>query len=258
MDKDRIKVLIVDDEVLARLKIRELLEQDPEIEIVAESGTGRDAVGEIRKHHPDLLFLDVQMPGTDGFAVLHALEEDELPLVILVTAYDQYALKAFEVHALDYLLKPFDYERFEKTVERAKIQIRQKENGDLTRGVRQLLQETRSKTRYLDRLVVKTGGRVMFIRAEEIDWIEAEGNYVRLHIGKESNLLRESISSLANKLNPHKFLRIHRSTVVNVDRIKELQTWFHGEYQVLLHNGTQLLLTRSYRENLKELLGRLP
>ena len=258
MDKDRIKVLIVDDEVLARLKIRELLEQDPEIEIVAESGTGRDAVGEIRKHHPDLLFLDVQMPGTDGFAVLHALEEDELPLVILVTAYDQYALKAFEVHALDYLLKPFDYERFEKTVERAKIQIRQKENGDLTRGVRQLLQETRSKTRYLDRLVVKTGGRVMFIRAEEIDWIEAEGNYVRLHIGKEVHLLRESISSLANKLNPHKFLRIHRSTVVNVDRIKELQTWFHGEYQVLLHNGTQLLLTRSYRENLKELLGRLP
>jgi len=258
MNQERIQALIVDDEMLARVKIRGMLEMDPEVEIIGESSSGGDAVDVIKKHHPDLLFLDIQMPGTDGFAVLEALDEEELPVVILVTAYDHYALKAFEVHALDYLLKPFDIDRFERTVAHAKSQVRQKHSRELSQGIRELLTEMRSKTRYLDRVVVKAEGRVTFVRANDIDWVEAEGNYVRLHVGKETHLFRESITSIASKLNPQKFLRIHRSSIVNLDRIKELRSWFHGEYHVLLQDGTQLLLTRSYRANLKELLGRLP
>ena len=257
MEENRIKVLIVDDEPLARRKIREILLEDPEIEVIGECGSGKEAVAEIRKKNPDLLFLDVQMPGMDGFGVVKELGT-QLPLIIFVTAYDQYALHALEVSALDYLLKPFDSERFEKTVRRAKTTIRQERNGDLTHGVQVLLQELQKKSGFLERLVIKTGPRVFFVKTDEIDWYEAEGNYVRLHMGKESHLLREAISNLETQLDPKKFLRIHRSTIVNVDRIKELQSWFHGEYHVILKDGTQLLLTRSYRDNLKDLLGRQP
>jgi two-component system LytT family response regulator len=224
MDTKPIRVLIADNDVLARLKIREMLENDSDIQIVAESGIGADAVEEIRKHHPDLLFLDVLIPSMEGLNVLQALEEEELPAVILVTPFDPYGLKTLALHGLDYICKPLEYDRFENTMELVKSRIRQKKNGELTYGIRNLLQEMRSRIRYLDRLVVKNGDRVAFIKTETIDWIEADGDYVKLHVGNQTHLLRESIRNLAYQLNPEKFLRIRRSIIVNVDRITELQT----------------------------------
>jgi two-component system LytT family response regulator len=250
------RVLIVDDEPLAHEKIVEMLRDDPEVEIIAGCMNGSEAVEAIEKHSPDLIFLDVQMPERDGFAVLEALEPERMPLVIFVTAYDQYAVRAFEVHAVDYLLKPFDRERFDKAMQRARAQFRRRKSGEIDQRILTLLQEIKARPEYVDRLVIKTGGRVFFLKTDEIEWIEAEGNYVRLHVNKASYLLRETISSLEARLDPRKFRRIHRSTIVNIDSIKELQPWFHGEYQVILQNGAELTLSRSYREKLPELLGR--
>jgi two-component system LytT family response regulator len=255
-DQQKLRVIIVDDEPLAREKIRSLLRRDPEVEVIEECADGEKAVAAIQKNQPDLLFLDVQMPVMDGFTLLQNLDRERLPSVIFVTAYDKYALRAFEVYALDYLLKPFDRERFQKALQRAKLQIRKERSTSLNQGILALIDELRSRSKYLDRLVIKNAGRIHFIKTDEIDWIEAEGNYVRLHTGKESHLLREPISSLEVRLNPRKFLRIHRSTIVSLDRIHELQPWFHGEYRVILKNGTQLMLSRSHRDKLNEALGR--
>ena len=259
-DATRIRVLLVDDEPLARAMIREMLEDDPEAEIVAECVNGREAVAEIQTHAPDLIFLDVQMPEIGGFEVLEALKDnlknEHMPHVIFVTAYDQYAVRAFEVHALDYLLKPFDRERFEASWQRAKAQILREKGTDVDQRIIALLEVLRAGSKYLERLVIKSGGRVFFLDTEDIDWIEAEGNYVSVHTGKKAHLLRETISSLEAQLDPKKFLRIHRSSIVRIDRIKELQPWFHGEYRVILQDGTQLTLSRNYRENLQEALGR--
>jgi len=250
----KVRALIVDDEVLARDRIREMLKGDPDVEIVGECANGKSAVTAIEKHSPDLLFLDVQMPEMDGFHVLQKISPEKMPLVIFVTAYDKYALRAFEVFALDYLLKPFDRERFQKALERAKSQIHHRGESDFRQQVLALLEDFESKPEYLRRLAVKTGGRIFFLRVEEIDWIEAEGNYVRIHAGKESHLLRETISIVEGQLDPKRFLRIHRSTIVNIDRIAELQPWFHGEFRVILRNGTQLMLSRTHREKLQEIL----
>lgn len=255
---DPMKVLIVDDEMLSRRKIRDLLEDEAYIEIVGECATAADAIESIANEQPDIVFLDIEMPGKNGFAVAETLQKKEIPLLIFVTAFDQYALKAFEVHAFDYLLKPFDSERFGRTMKKAKAQIQQIRNRTLTTGVRDLLDGFRTKSAYTERLVFKNGSRIFFVKVSEVDFIEAEGNYVRVHFGKENHLLREAISTLQSRLDPTKFLRIHRSTIVNVDRIRELHSWFHGEYQVILQTGKQLLLTRSYRENLQTLLGRTP
>jgi len=254
-----IRVLIVDDEPLAREMLREMLEADQDVEIVRERSNGREAVEAIRVHSPDLLFLDVQMPEVGGFEVLEALGTGPMPHVIFVTAYDQYAVRAFEVHALDYLLKPFDRERFDISWQRAKAQIVRDKDGGRDQRILALLEELKAgSSRYLERLVIKSGGRIYFLETNEIDWIEAEGNYVSVHSGKKSHLLRETISSLESQLDPRKFLRIHRSSIVRIDRIKELQPWFHGEYHVILQNGTQLMLSRNYREKLQEALGKLP
>jgi two-component system LytT family response regulator len=254
-----IRVLIVDDEPLSREMLREMLEADQDVEIVGERSNGREAVEAIRVHSPDLLFLDVQMPELGGFEVLEALGTGPMPHVIFVTAYDQYAVRAFEVHALDYLLKPFDRERFDISWQRAKTQIVREKDGGRDQRILALLGELKAgSSRYLERLVIKSGGRIYFLETTEIDWIEAEGNYVSVHSGKKSHLLRETISSLASQLDPRKFLRIHRSSIVRIDRIKELQPWFHGEYHVILQNGTQLMLSRNYREKLQEALGKLP
>lgn len=254
-----IRVLIVDDEPLAREMLREMLEADQDVEIVGERSNGREAVEAIRVHSPDLLFLDVQMPEVGGFEVLEALGTGPMPHVIFVTAYDQYAVRAFEVHALDYLLKPFDRERFDLSWQRAKSQIVREKDGGTDQRILALLEELKAgSSRYLERLVIKSGGRIYFLETNEIDWIEAEGNYVSVHSGKKSHLLRETISSLESQLDPRKFLRIHRSSIVRIDRIKELQPWFHGEYHVILQNGTQLMLSRNYREKLQEALGKLP
>jgi two-component system LytT family response regulator len=247
--------LIVDDEPLARQRIRKLLEAEPDIEVLGECGDGRKAITTIEEERPDLVFLDVQMPGLDGFSVLEHIGIDRMPGVIFVTAYDRYALRAFEVHALDYLLKPFDRERFQKALERARAQINRSRTAEVNKQLLALLEDVKSARKYQERFVIKSSNRVLFIRVEEIDWIEAAGNYARLHIGNETHMLRETMSALEEKLDPEKFLRIHRSTIVNIERIQELQPWFHGDYVVLLKDGKQLTLSRSYRQKLQELFG---
>jgi two-component system LytT family response regulator len=254
-ESNRIRVLIVDDEPLARGMVREMLANDPEAEIVGECSNGREAISAIKSLGPDLIFLDVQMPEFGGFEVLESLKEEPLPRVIFVTAYDQYAVRAFDVHALDYLLKPFDRERFMTAWDRAKIHISKEQFDRRDQHIVALLEELKAGTRYIERLVVKTAGRVFFLDTSDIDCIEAEGNYVRVHNGPKSYLLRETISGLESQLDPRKFLRIHRSAIVRIDRIKELQPWFHGEYHVILKDGKQLTLSRNYRANLQEAVG---
>ena len=253
-DARRIRALIVDDEPLARRRIRRMLARHPEIEIVADSANGREAIAMIRDQSPDLVFLDVQMPELDGFAVLEAIDKEAMPLVIFVTAYDQYALRAFEVYALDYLLKPFDRQRFDKALQRAKARL-VNERSDINQRALALLEELRAEKSHVERMLVKSGGRAFFLKTDEIDWVEAEGKYVRLHVGKESYLVREAISSLEAQLDPKKFLRIHRCSIVNIDRVRELQQWFHNEYRVILRDGTELMLSRSCRKKLGDLLG---
>jgi len=254
----RIRVLLVDDEPLARERLRKLLEHEAEVELVGECADGATALATIRKLAPDLVFLDVQMPELDGFGVLAQLEPGQRPAVIFVTAHDQFALKAFEVHAVDYLLKPLDKDRLKTALRRALHTLTQHRTGDLNAQLTALLADVRpaAKAPQLERIAVKSSGRVVFVKVEEIDWVEAADNYVSLHVGGEEHLHRETMSSLEEQLAPGKFMRISRSTIVNVDRIKELQPLFHGEYTVILRNGTRLTLSRSYRDKLDHLMGR--
>ena len=231
-----IRAMIVEDEPLGRAVIRELLRSDSEVRVIGECANGPDAISMIQQNRPDLLFLDVRMPEMDGFDMLSALPPNHTPAVVFVTAYDEYAVRAFEVNAVDYLLKPFDRERFQRAVERAKSQIRH---------------EPGQEKMYPERLIVRSAGRIIFVRAEDVDWMESEGNYVRLHVKKESHLLRTTISKLETLLDPSRFARIHRSHIVSIDRICELRPWWHGEYHVLLKDGTKLVLSRTYRERLK-------
>jgi two-component system, LytTR family, response regulator len=252
----KIKVLVADDEPLARERLSGLLSQEPDIEMVGQARDGEEAVTAIHDDSPDLVFLDVQMPQMSGFDVIEAVGTDKMPLVIFVTAYDQHALKAFQVRALDYLLKPFDRERFKDALQRARKQLERDENGDLGRRLLALVKDLRRDQPKSDRLVVKSGGRLFFLRADEIDWVEAAGNYVRLHVGPGSHLLRETMNAIEGRLDPEKFFRIHRSRIVNMERIQELQPWLNGEYAVLLRTGTRLTLSRGYREKLQDRLGR--
>ncbi len=259
------RVLIVDDEPAGREIVREMLAetvQRGEVEIVSECEDGSSAVDAIEKTRPDLVFLDVQMPEMDGFGVLSAVPPDALPFVIFVTAYDQYALRAFEVHALDYLLKPYDRERFEQAFEQARRTLALERAGDVSERILNLLEkrdapdsQTLTQQTYLERLVIKTDGRVFFLRVDEVEWLEAEGNYVSLHTGKRAYLFREAISTLEMQLDPHKFQRIHRSTIVNIDCIRELQPMFRGEYRVVMRDGTELKLSQTYRDKLQQQLG---
>ena len=254
-DATRIRALVVDDEPLAREMIREMLESDSEVEVVGECANGREAVEVIRSSSPDIVFLDIQMPELGGFEVLESLEPNTTPYVIFVTAYDQYAVRAFEVHALDYLLKPFDRERFEVAWQRAKAQIKLDRTSRRDQDIIALLEELKAGPRYLERLVIKNGGRVFFLHVQDVYCIEAEGNYVRVYDNQKGYLLRETISSLEGQLDPKQFLRIHRSAIVKIDRIKEMQPWFHGEYRIIMENGKQLALSRNYRANLQEAVG---
>lgn len=248
-----IRTIIVDDEPLARDRIKRLLRDEDGIQIIGEYGNGSDAVKAITESNPDLVFLDIQMPGKNGFEVIKSLNAKKLPTIIFVTAYDQYALQAFDVHALDYLLKPFNRERIKKAVARAREQMEHRRIGNLDERLNSLIADLRGEKKYLDRLVVKSVGRVFFLKSDEIDWIEAAGNYVKLHVGRESHMIRETMNGIEAKLDPEKFLRIHRSTVVNIDRIKELHPMFSGDYAVILRNGTELALSRNYRERFAEL-----
>lgn len=245
-----IRALIVDDESLGRERIRMLLEGERDIEIASESANGTEALRDIQRLAPDLVFLDVQMPELTGFEVLDRLDPARLPVIIFVTAYDQYALKAFEVCALDYLLKPFDRERFGRALSRARAELDRRKAGQVNERVLKLLSELGQTKKYLEKLMIRDGGRVFFLRADEIDWIEAAGNYVRLHAGKEEYLYRETMTKLEGQLNPERFARIHRSAIVNTERIKELQPWFRGEYVIVLRDNQKLTLSRTYRGRL--------
>jgi two-component system LytT family response regulator len=243
-----IRALIVDDEPLARKRIRALLREEPRIAVIGECGAGREAIRVIQAESPDLLFLDVQMPEVGGFDVLQALARHQMPLVIFVTAYNQHALKAFEVHALDYLLKPFTRARFAEAVERAIEQLAKSPNGNGDSGLAALLKSLRPEASYLSRFLVKTPSRVVFVDAAEVEWIESAANYALLHAGARTHVVRETIRALEKKLCPESFQRISRSAIVNLKRIKELQPMGKGEYIVVLDNGKQLSMSRGIRD----------
>jgi two-component system LytT family response regulator len=227
---------------------------EPGVEIVAECGDGLVAVETIRELAPDLVFLDVQMPGMDGFEVTRAIGIDVMPAVVFVTAYDKYALQAFEVNAVDYLLKPFDGERFQKAFQRARLQIERRTTEAINEKLEALLESMRPQQRYLERLVVKSAGRIFFLAVAEIDWIESADNYVNLHCGRESHLIRETLSGLESKLDPEEFLRVRHSAIVNLKRIRELRPLFKGEYEIVLQNGVKLTSSRRYRNKIMQIL----
>lgn len=258
-----IRVLIIDDESLARDTIRLLLEDHAEFDIVGECKDGVEAVEAIRANKPDLVFLDIQMPGKNGFDVVEAVGAEHMPVVIFATAYDQYALQAFEAHALDYLLKPYDDERFEKALDRAVKRIKEQQIGALGSELMSLVEERRTEREaaepdsatLLERIMIKERDALFFVKVEDIDWIEAAGDYVGLHVGKKNHLLRESMTGMEARLDARRFVRIHRSTIVNVERIKELRPYFHGDYIVYLKDGTELRLSRRYWNRLEQVVG---
>jgi len=255
----RIRALVVDDEPVARDRLVRLLEQQGDIDLVGQCSNGLETVTAIEQLAPDLVFLDVQMPEMDGFGVVRALEAGRVPAVVFVTAYDEYAVRAFEVHALDYLLKPFSSVRFRATLAHVREQLDRHRVGDLGRRLLELapaLWEKSGAPKTADRLLVRSTGRVHFVRTSEIDWCEAAGNYVRLHVGGESHLFRETMNGLESKLDPQHFVRIHRKTIVNVERIEELRSSLAGECTVYLRNGAKLTLSRGYREGFQERFGK--
>ena len=250
----KLKALIVDDQAMAREHLRRLLKDEPDIEVVGQCASGKEAVEAVRKQAPDVIFLDVQMPGMSGFDVLAQLKGGKkLPAVIFVTALNDFAVKAFEVHALDYLIKPADPARLKDAIERAKTQLSERQTGQITEQLANLLEDLKKGSHGAERLTVKSEGRVLIIKTDDVSWIEAADNYVKLHVGAESHLVRETMNAIEARLSPEKFLRISRSTIVNVERIKELQPLFHGEYVVILRDGTRLTLTRNYRDKLPKL-----
>ena len=252
----KIRTMVVDDETMARERIVGLLQQEHDIEVIGQCADGAQAVHAIHAQQPDLVFLDVQMPACDGFGVIRQVGPERMPPVVFTTAYDEYALKAFEVHALDYLLKPFGRDRFQQALAHARTHVERRRAGDLGMRLMAFVQDVKPEPQRLDRLVVKSGGRVYFLRTDDMIWIEAAGNYVRLHMAEDSHLFRETMNGMEARLDPRRFVRIHRSRMVNSDRIKELQPWFNGEYVVILQNGTRLTLSRGYREKLQERLGK--
>jgi two-component system LytT family response regulator len=254
---EKIRVLIVDDEPLAREGVRMRLQPAPDIEIIGECRNGREAVAAILRDAPDLVFLDIQMPRMDGFAVIEAVGAQRMPHVIFVTAYDEHALRAFEVHALDYLLKPMDGSRFAEALARARDRIRGKNLEAIAAQLQEMMSALKGEKDYLERLSIKSAGRILLLGVDEIDWIEAADNYVQVHAGQASYLLLATMNSLETRLNPQQFLRIHRSTIVNLKRIKELHPMFHGEFRVILQDNTQLTSGRSYSKNLQKLLNNL-
>jgi Response regulator of the LytR/AlgR family len=255
-----IRTVIADDEPLARKKLRLLLGSEPGVQVVAECQDGQQTISAVRDHKPDLLLIDVRMPDVDGFEVLAKLTSDEMPVVVFTTAYDQFAVRAFEAHAMDYLLKPFERERLHQAIERARNELLKSHNRELTSRILDLLasrSEPKPESKPTDdRMVIRAGGKVVFLDLTEVDWIEAAANYVKLNVGKESYLVREGIGRVSERLDPDRFVRIHRSVIVNVRKIKELQPCDSGEYIAVLRNGKELSCSRGYRTELQRLIGR--
>ncbi len=256
IENRKIRVLIVDDEPLGRTLVRQMLDtRQEEVEIVGEAANGREAIAAIENDLPDLVFLDVQMPDADGFAVLENINREKLPVIIFVTAYDEYAIRAFETGALDYLLKPYDRKRFDQAFERASRQIQNQKETAFGEQILSILSETKSPETFIERFIIKASGRIFFLKAEEVVWISAEGNYVLLHTPPKNHIFREAISNLEQKLNPRKFRRINRSAIVNLDFVRELQPWFRGDHKLILQDGTELKLSHRYRQNLNQNFG---
>lgn len=281
---NKIRTLVVDDEPAARRGIVLLLERDPDILVVGEASSGAEAVQKIQSERADLVFLDVQMPEMNGFKVLEALDARgaQRPAVIFVTAFDQHALRAFEVNAVDYLLKPFEDERFWAALRRAKSELVRRQTDALSEKLSDLLhhlqtnvptpamvtpataaataapasaeQSSAQESITRERILLRSGGEIYFVKAEDIDWIEAEGDYMKFHAGGRVHMLRETMAHLEERLDSRRFIRIHRSTIVNIDRVKKLSPSFAGEYAVILHDGTKLRLSRGYHDRLQELM----
>ena len=267
-----IRALIVDDESLAREALLVMLNDDPEMEVVAECRNGTEAVTVIREQSPDVVFLDIQMPEMDGFQVVEEVGAGRMPVTIFVTAYDKHALRAFEAHALDYLLKPFDHDRFNTALQRAKTFVRQQKLGEISESLFAVLQDLKSKNgespsatdnrkaervahqEPIERVAIKSGGRIYFLKTREIDWVEGAGDYLTLHSGSQTHLIRETMGNFHAKLDPQKFLRIHRSTIVNIERIKDIRPLYKGEYVITLTSGVRLKASRGYRHELQQLL----
>jgi two-component system LytT family response regulator len=245
-----LRILIVDDESVARRRIRRLLAAERDLTVIGECGDGESAIASITADRPDLVFLDVQMPERDGFEVLQAIPPPELPAILFVTAFDRYALRAFDVHAIDFLLKPFTRERFRIALARARERL---ERRDRDAGLAALAASLRERQRYLSRVPVRTAGRIVLVDLATVDWLEAADNYVRLHVHKREYLLRETLMSLEAQLDPDRFARIHRSVIVQIDRIVELHRATHGDFDVLLRDGTRLTLSRTWRDRLRGL-----
>lgn len=261
----RIRAIIVDDEPTARRGVRLLLERDNAVEVIGEAATGAEAAELIRREKPDLAFLDVQMPGSDGFAALEQISPANAPAVVFVTAYDEHALRAFEVNAVDYLLKPYDDARFGAALQRAKEEVRRRQTDTVNVRLTQLLDYLQQNSgtaaaaqakeeKAGDRILLKSSGEIFFLKTGEIDWIEAEGDYMKFHVNGRTHLMRETMARLEARLDPKRFIRIHRSTIVNIDRLRKLSPSFAGEYAVILHDGTKLKLSRGYHERIATLL----
>lgn len=268
----KIRALIVDDESLAREALLVMLDDDPDIEVIAECRNGREAVTLIREQSPDVVFLDIQMPEMDGFQVVEEVGAMQMPVTIFVTAFDKHALRAFEAHALDYLLKPFDHDRFNTALQRAKTLVRQQKLGEMSEGLFAVLRDLKSKNgastskadnrkpervahqQPIDRVVIKSGGRIYFLKTEQIDWVEGAGDYLTLHSGSQTHLIRETMRNFHATLDQQKFLRIHRSTIVNIERIKDIRPVHKGEYVITLTSGISLKASRGYRHEIQSLL----
>ena len=251
---EKIRTLIVDDEPLAREGLRLHLEEHTDIDVIGECGDGASAVIAVRDLQPELVFLDVQMSGLDGFGVLRAISTENMPIVVFVTAYDEFALQAFEAHAIDYLLKPLDPERLDTALERVRNQLTGKNRREREDRVISLLAQVGGTPRFIERLVTRSDGKIRIIRVDDIDYIEAAGNYAKIHLGGKMHLVREGMNSLESKLDPARFLRIHRSVIVRIDRIKELESLYQGDYVVVLHDGTRLTTGRKYRDAIQEFI----
>jgi two-component system, LytTR family, response regulator len=263
----KILALIVDDEMLARKALRAMLKDDPEMEVIAECRNGMEAVEAIRAQSPDIVFLDIQMPEMDGFQVIGEIGPKRMPVTVFVTAFDQYALRAFEAHALDYLLKPFDHDRFEAALQRAKSFVRQQKLGAINESLFAVLKDLKPENddppaetekaapqEPIDRVVIRSAGRIYFLKVAEIDWVEGTSNYLSLHSASGTHLIRETMGNFHARLDPQKFLRIHRSTIVNIERVKDIRPLFKGEYVVTLTSGARLKSSRGYRRELQRLL----
>jgi two-component system LytT family response regulator len=252
-----VRALIVDDEPLARAHLRSLLRERGDVDVIGECGDGRSAIDQIRRLTPELVLLDIQMPELDGLEVIREVGPAKMPAVVFVTAYDEHALEAFELHAFDYILKPVSRQRFTQAIDRVVGLIRAESGGGGDRPLEALIEAMRTERTALDRIAVKSDGRVLFIRVSEIDWIEADDDLVRIHAGKAVHAHRSTLTHLEERLPASKFLRVHRSTLVNVDRIREIQPWFQGDWVLILHDGTRLHSGKSYRSKVREYIERL-